>query len=228
MSCVHVTELAWPRYGGGATPSPAGALVVWPTRSVPPAVFAAAVDRDTEAAFRRGERAALLSVYEAHAGAVRAVVGRFFARPFEREEAAQEVWLLVQRMAPTFDPARGALLPWLRAVAANRCKELLRAQGRRPDPRVELAEDDLVAATDPEQQTRDARVKQAVEGFSASLSGDEALVFRLSLIEERGHEEAAAAAGITVRRCKYLRMKLLLRAAADATLRQALREVIEP
>jgi hypothetical protein len=52
-------------------------------------------------------------------------------------------------------------------------------------------------------------------------------VFRLSLVEERAHDEVARAAGITVRRCKYLRMKLLLRAAADPALRAALGEVTE-
>ena len=81
-------------------------------------VSAAHVDRDTEARFRQGEREAFLTVYAAHAPALRALVGRFFARPFEREEAVQEVWLLVHRMARSFDPDRGELLPWLRTVAA--------------------------------------------------------------------------------------------------------------
>jgi RNA polymerase sigma factor (sigma-70 family) len=191
------------------------------------AVCPAPVDRDTEARFRRGEREAFLKVYEAHATAVRALVGRFFLRPFEREEAVQEVWLLVHRVAKAFDPSRGELLPWLRTVAANRCKELLRAQGRRPDPRVELAEEDLLATSDPEDETRTARVRTAVERFVAGLSAEEALVFRLSLVEERSHDEAAKAAGISARRCKYLRMKLLVRAAADPVLRQVLGEVTE-
>ncbi|MEA2700652.1 MAG: hypothetical protein QOI66_4923 [Myxococcales bacterium] len=191
------------------------------------AVSPAPVDRDTEARFRRGEREAFLKVYEAHASAVRALVGRFFLRPFEREEAVQEVWLLVHRVAKTFDPARGELLPWLRTVAANRCKELLRAQGRRPDPRVELAEEDTLATSDPEDQARTARVRTAVEHFVAGLSAEEALVFRLSLVEERSHDEVAKTAGISARRCKYLRMKLLVRAAADPVLRQVLGEVTE-
>ena len=158
---------------------------------------------------------------------VRALVGRFFPRPFEREEAAQEVWLLVHRVAESFDPARGELLPWLRTVAANRCKELLRAQGRRPDPRVELAEGDLLATSDPEDEARAARVRTAVDQFVAGLSAEEAQVFRLSLVEERGHDEVARATGISARRCKYLRMKLLVRAAADPALRHVLGEVTE-
>jgi RNA polymerase sigma factor (sigma-70 family) len=194
------------------------------------AVVPARVDSDTEVRFHRGEREAFLSVYETHERAVRRLVGRFFARPFERDEAVQEVWLHVHRMAGTFDPSRGALAPWLYAVAANRCKELLRARGRRPDPDVELADErvDASAGAGPEDAARTARARAAVTRFEASLTSEEAIVFRLSLIEERSHDEVARAAGISARRCKYLRMKLLVRAAADPTLRAALAEVTEP
>lgn len=191
----------------------------------------APVDRETEARFRAGDRQAFFAVYAGYGPLVRGVVLRFFTRPFEREEAVQEVWLLVHRMAASFDPARGALAPWLRTVAANRCKELLRAQGRRPDPRAELDEDALaVAGTDhasPEDQMSAARLHEAMARFSAHLSPEEAQVFQLSLVEERGHDEVARAVGISVRRCKYLRMKLLVRAGADPAMRQALREVLE-
>ncbi|HXI57692.1 MAG TPA: hypothetical protein VNO55_16620, partial [Polyangia bacterium] len=96
-----------------------------------------------------------------------------------------------------------------------------------PDPRVELAEEELLATSDPEDEARAARVRSAVEHFVAGLSAEEALVFRLSLVEERSHDEAARTAGISARRCKYLRMKLLVRAAADPVLRQVLAEVTE-
>lgn len=168
-----------------------------------------------------------MTVYDAHAPALRALVARFFQRTFEREEAIQEVWLLVHRVAGTFDPARGPLLAWLRTVAANRCKELLRAQGRRPDPKLEVAESDWVAASDPEQETRAARMNTAVAQFAARLQSDEARVFQLLLVEDHTYGEAAKLSGISARRCKYLRMKLLLRAAADPALRRALREVSE-
>jgi len=194
------------------------------------AVAPARVDSDTEARFRRGEREAFLSVYETHASAVRRLVGRFFSSPFEREEAVQEIWLHVHRIAGTFDPTRGDLGPWLRVVAANRCKELLRARGRRPDPDVDLADvhAEEPAGAGPENAARTARAREALTRFEGLLSREEAIVFRLSLIEERSHDEAARAAGISARRCKYLRMKLLVRAAADPALRVALAEVTEP
>jgi RNA polymerase sigma-70 factor (ECF subfamily) len=182
-------------------------------------------DDATLARFRRGDREAFLIVYDAHASHMRSLVARFFSRPFEREEALQEIWLLAHRMAGAYDPQRGEVLPWLRALGANRCKELLRAQGRRPAPDVDLDPEALAEPSDPEQIARSARAQAAVARFERALGVEEARVFRLSLIEERAHEEVARAVGITVRRCKYLRMKLLLRAAADGELRRALAEV---
>jgi RNA polymerase sigma-70 factor (ECF subfamily) len=226
---MHVTALIYPILPILGRARASGSL--GPRGHVAPAVSAGLrvrVDRDTEARFRLGERAAFLAVYEAHGGAVRALVSRYFSSPFEREEAVQEAWLQVHRVAASFDAERGELLPWLRTIAANRCKELLRARGRRPDARVELADDALDARPSPEDEARDARVRAAVTRFEARLSEDEAKVFRLSLVEERTHDETARAAGVSVRRCKYLRMKLLLRVAADPALRAALAEVTGP
>jgi len=192
-----------------------------------------ASDRDAIDRFRDGDQAAFLEIYDACAPTLRALVRRYFPRPFEREEAIQEIWLQVHRMAAAYEPARGAFLPWLRVVAVNRCKELLRARGRRVDPRLELgdpeaegAEPEAAAAADPESSARVARLRAAVARFSAGLSAEEAAVLRLSLLEERSHEEVAAATGASVRRCKYLRAKLLARAAAHDDLRAALEEVM--
>lgn len=186
------------------------------------------IDRETEERFRQGERNAFSVVYDTHAAAIQALVGRFFSRPFEREEAVQEVWLHVHRVAGSFDAGRGQLLPWLRAIASNRCKELLRARGRRPDARFELEDGADETHPSPEEIARAARLREAVAAFEATLPSDEAAVFRLSLVEEHSLDETARRTGMSVRRCKYLRKKLLLRAAAEPTLRAALGEVGAP
>jgi RNA polymerase sigma factor (sigma-70 family) len=186
------------------------------------------VDSETETRFRQGDREAFGVVYDRHGATVRALVARYFHQPFEREEAVQEVWLQIHRVAGSFDAGRGELGPWLRTVAANRCKELLRARGRRPDASVELGEGDADERPSPEDVARDARVRDAVTRFEAGLSADEAAVFRLSLVEERTLDETAQATGMSARRCKYLRKKLLLRAMVDPALRAALGEVGRP
>src|SRR4029079_11586481 len=131
-----------------------------------------------------GDADAFLAVHDACAPVIRALVGRYFASPFEREEAAQEIWLQAHPMASTYEPARGPLVPWLRALASNRCKELLRARGRRPDPRAELEEAEMAAedgggdgggaVTGPEAAARQARLRAAVARFSSELSEEEA------------------------------------------------------
>ncbi len=124
--------------------------------------------------FARADREAFLAVYEAYAPALRALVARFFPRPFEREEAVQEVWLMIHRNAVSFDPSRGDLLPWLRTVAANRCKELLRAQGRRPRAESEIDEDGLSESANPEATVGARRLCRAVARFAEGLSPEEA------------------------------------------------------
>jgi len=166
-----------------------------------------------------------VAVYDAYAGEIRPLAARFFSSPFEREEAVQEIWLQVHRMCHAYDPERGPLGAWLRAVAVNRCREILRARGRRPDARESVDDEALPSLSDPEAEARALRVREALEKFATGLDREEAGVLRLSLIEERSHEEVAQALGITARRCKYLRMKLLARAAKDPVLRAALGEV---
>ncbi len=169
-----------------------------------------------------------MTVYDTHAGDIRPLIARFFLSRFEREEAAQEIWLQVHRGAGAYDPSHGDVLPWLRAVATNRCRELLRARGRRPDPTLTLGDEDLVTDETPERRASADRLRAAVMAFAATLDGEEAAVFRLALVEERGHDEVAARVGISPRRCKYIKLKLLERAEQSADLRRALDELREP
>jgi RNA polymerase sigma-70 factor (ECF subfamily) len=178
--------------------------------------------------FRQGDDAAFMSIHDHHAAELRPLVARFFRSPFEREEACQEIWLHAYRMARAYDPARGPLLAWLRALAVNRCREILRAQRRRPPHGAEPADDELVTAETPETRARSDRLRAAVAAFVATLPAEDAAVFRLSLIEELGHAEVAARLNITPRRCKYLKLKLLARAAAADGLKEALEEMLDP
>jgi RNA polymerase sigma factor (sigma-70 family) len=178
--------------------------------------------------FRRGDEAAFMSVYDAHTADLRPLVGHFFRSPFEREEAAQEIWLHVHRMARAYDPGRGALLPWLRSLAANRCREILRAAGRRPAATLEVQDEHLPAADSPEAAVKQDRLRAAVDAFTAALGAEEAAVFRLSFVEELSHGEVAARIGISPRRAKYLKLKLLAAAAEAPALRGALAELLEP
>jgi RNA polymerase sigma-70 factor, ECF subfamily len=178
------------------------------------------------AGFRRRDPEAFREIYRRCAPLVRRWVAAFFARPFDQEEAAQEVWLMAHRAADTYQPERGDLAAWLRAVAGNRCKELLRARGRRV-PEGEQGAEDLASATpSPESAARRSRLRNAVERFASSLDPQAAQVLRLGLGEGLPLEEVARRIGVNLRRSKYVKKKVLLRAAEDAGLREALDEIL--
>lgn len=188
-----------------------------------------AVPSETVVRFAAGDRDAFLVVYRAHSAPLRRWVARFFKSPFEQEEAVQEAWLTVHRMHKSYDVNKGPLAPWLRIVTANRCRELLRARGRRPDASVPIDDVDEALWLDepgPLDQVLRAKLREAVERFAASLQPEEQKVLRHGLIEEQTHDELAAALGVNVRRSKYLKLKLLQRAAADASLQALAAEVL--
>jgi RNA polymerase sigma-70 factor, ECF subfamily len=179
--------------------------------------------------FARGDRAAFLEVYRAHQGKVRRWVGRFFRSPFEQDEAQQEVWLHVHRVTGSFDVNQGAAGPWLRAVTANRCRELLRARGREPDATVpldDLGQAEWLDAPGPEEAAVRSRLAEAVAAFARTLDDTERAVLQHGLVDELSHEALAAKLGVNVRRSKYLKKKLLERAAADPTLAAVARDVL--
>lgn len=182
------------------------------------------------AQFRAGDRAAFLQVYDLFADKIGGVARRFFNTAFDQEEAIQEIWLMVHRQCAHFDANKGDLGGWLWVVATNRCKELWRSRSRRPDllPADSGASAAPSTSDAPDVQMQSQRLMAAMARFSERLDATEAQVFRLSCLEERTHDEVATLTGLTARQCKYLRMKLLARAAADADLSLAMQEVTQP
>jgi RNA polymerase sigma factor (sigma-70 family) len=175
--------------------------------------------------FRSGDRDAFAQIYRAHAPSIRALIARFFGAPLEQEEALQETWLLVYRHARTYDLQKGELGPWLRSVATNRCKELLRAKGRRPDASEALGEDMVAEMQSPEATTMGTQVRAALARFVETLPPEERLLVESGLFQGKTHEELSSELSIPVRRCKYLKKKVLDLALGDATLQRLVAEL---
>ena len=180
-----------------------------------------------DARFARGGRDAFVEAYSAHAALVRRWVRKFFKSPFEQEEAVQEVWLTAHRMQSRYEPSRGPLLAWLRALCANRCRELLRAASRRPPSDVPM--DDVsdalwLDAPGPDEAVHAAALRAEVTRFAATLPADEARALQLCFVEQRSHAEIAKELGIDERRSKYLKQKVLLAASKDERLVALMKE----
>ena len=187
-----------------------GAYPVMPAEQQSPAA-------ETIDAFVLGESEAFSELFQVYGGAVFAIVRRYFYAPHEQEEVFQEVWMQAYRARGHFDRGRNTgFLPWLRQLARNRCIDLLRAKGVRPELREER---DVAGGDTPELQHRNQRIREGLREFCESLSGQEREFFQLCLVEERSHEAIGSQLGISVRRSKYLKKKMLAKIADHPALR---------
>jgi len=170
--------------------------------------------------FVAGERDAFAQVFQLTRREVLFVVQRFFRSPFDQEEAFQEAWLQIYRMRQRFDVNRHAeFLPWARQVARYRCIDLIKARTRRPEvpvEEIELPQEASQLATAARSQLR-----QRLEAFVDKLDRQQREFFALCFAEELPHEEIARQMSISVRRCKYLKKKLLERMLRSPELRKA-------
>lgn len=134
---------------------------------------------------------------------------------------------MVHRMQTAFDVNRGGLVPWLRTVAANRCREILRAKGRRPDASVPIEDMDDALWLDaplPDERFMSATVKAALDDFRKTLPKDEDTVLTQGIGEGLTHDELAKSMGVTVRQSKYLKKKLVARLSASESLKALAKE----
>ena len=176
--------------------------------------------------FRSGDGAAFAEVVRAYTPLVMSVVSRFWTGAFEREEAAQEIWAHAFRQREALDPARlKEFGPWLKALARNRCIDLLRGDRRRIGP----AHDDpsdalngLQTAAAQERAVEAADLRKAVEAFKAALRPKWRSFFELHFVEGLGYPEIKERLSISRARCKYMKRVLVWRARRNMRLLEAL------
>jgi RNA polymerase sigma factor (sigma-70 family) len=79
-----------------------------------------------------GDRAALRLIFDMEAARMTGVAFRILRRRDLAEEAVQEAFLRIWRLARSFDPARGNGRTWIYAVLRNRALSLLQDEARYP------------------------------------------------------------------------------------------------
>jgi RNA polymerase sigma-70 factor, ECF subfamily len=170
--------------------------------------------------FVAGDPEAFERVFECIRGDILGIVRRFFRGAFDQEEAFQEAWLQIHRVRSRFDVNRsGAFLSWARQVARNRCIDLLRVRRNlREVPRDDLDETLEAAPPDRPEPSLDGKLREALDLLLARLDEEERAAFELCFVQELSHEEIAARLGISERRSKYLKKKLLERIARSPLL----------
>lgn len=79
-----------------------------------------------------GDRAALRMIFDQESARMTGVAFRVLRRRDLAEEAVQETFLRIWRLAKSFDPGRGAARTWIYAVLRNRALSLLQDEAKYP------------------------------------------------------------------------------------------------
>ena len=128
-----------------------------------PAVRAALVERvrvsaegvELLARVAKGDREAFGRFYDAYAPLAFGVIRRILPQPGDAEDVLQEVFWEIWRLAPRYDPARGAPAAWVLTRARSRAIDRLRSLRRRDEVGVEAI--DTASATDADGHPRTTR-----------------------------------------------------------------------
>ncbi|HEX6417838.1 MAG TPA: sigma-70 family RNA polymerase sigma factor [Acidimicrobiales bacterium] len=158
----------------------------------PAAARGRGVDEDLVAAVADGDHDALAELYRRYGGAVWAVARRVCNDRTLAEDVTQTVFVDLWRRPRRFDPARGALRPWLVAQAHARAVDVVRSEAARrrrhereslyappPSPDVEAAA---------HLATLSADVRRAVD----QLAADEREAIVLAYFGGHSYRETAA------------------------------------
>lgn len=142
-----------------------------------------------------GDRAAFDRLYDQCLSRVYGLALRIVGRPDFAEDVVAEVFLQVWRRASSFDPARGAGIPWLLLLTRSRALDHLRRDQAWRGSSVEEIEGEEHAAGDAgppdllEAVQRDGQLHQALE----ILDEDSRQLIALAFFRDLSHSELAEA-----------------------------------
>ena len=146
-----------------------------------------------------GREEALASLHRRYAGMLFGMATRGLD-PAAAEEIAQDVFLAVWQKAHTYDPARGAVRPWLLRIAQLRVINELRRRGRRPQLVPDPDETKLGAVADGDPLPDEAAWldyrRAAVQAAVASLPPPQREALSLAFFDDLTHEQIARFLGL--------------------------------
>lgn len=156
------------------------------------AVQAAPGDPELVARLQRRDPQALAELYDRYGRLLYSLILRVVRDSGIAEDLVQETFLRVWNRVQGFDGAKGALAPWLLAVARNRAIDYLRSAGGRERNAMEFAETDHPALyTDMEQGILTSDQARAVKRALEKLSPQQRQVIELAYFEGLSQTEMA-------------------------------------
>src|SRR5688572_21788035 len=126
---VNVDKEHPDRHNGKAAESDLGMPGVRPDRHVNR--IPDRTDEELLAGYRQGDRSSFAALVERYQRELFHFLVRFLGDRAAAEDIFQETFLQVHQSADQFDPSR-RFRPWLFTIAANKARDLMRSQARRP------------------------------------------------------------------------------------------------
>jgi len=150
------------------------------------------------ASLAAGDRQALATLYDQHAGSLLAVATRILGDPNQAEDLVHDVFLEAWHRAAEYDPARGSLRAWLIVRTRSRALDgrIRRQRFNRAVARSasDAAVHESTSATDTAAALDNARVR----GLSARLAPELVSVLELAYFEGQSCSEIARSIGVPI------------------------------
>jgi RNA polymerase sigma-70 factor, ECF subfamily len=160
------------------------------------AVRGAEADAELFVRLQRREPQALAELYDRYGRIAYALILRVVRDTGIAEDLVQETFLRVWNRLQTFDAQKGAVGPWLLAVAHNRAIDYLRSAGGRERNAVEFKETDHPSLyTDIERSILTSDKARVVKAAIEKLSSHQRQVIELAYFEGISQTEMAVRIG---------------------------------
>jgi RNA polymerase sigma-70 factor (ECF subfamily) len=140
-----------------------------------------------------GDGPAVAECLETYGGLVRSLARRMLGTTGEAEDAVQEVFIELWRVAARFDESKGAEAAFVTTVARRRIIDRLRRYKRRPE--TEMLPDSLAADEASSAESAAALADEANHAHEAlsQLGENQQRVIRLAVLKGMSHSEVARA-----------------------------------
>jgi len=153
-------------------------------------------DGDVVVRLQRRESQALAELYDRYGGMIYRLALRIVRDSGIAEDLVQETFLRAWNRAGAFDSERGAVGPWLLAIARNRALDYLRAQSRRGGNMMELNETERPARfVDFPAEALNFDLARQVKRALEQLGADQRVAIELAYFEGLSQSEIAERMG---------------------------------
>jgi RNA polymerase sigma factor (sigma-70 family) len=169
--------------------------------------LARTADDELVARLRAGDESAFAELYARHGRLVHSIAVRLLGNHHDAEDVTQQVFVSAWRSRESLREGAGSLAGWLATITRRRCADLAAAKART----TQTEQAAVAVATMPIPANPERAVEEVVLAHTlASLGEPRTTVVRMAVLDDRRHEDIAAALGMPLGTVKsHIRRGLL-------------------